>query len=211
MAKKIDLKMKHHLFPLQLSSRGLIQGNEVVNFLYGYLGKKKIQHLPIKYASVALDLDRQSEIIIDKGDLVQAIRSSISIPVVFVPHAYYGHIFSDSGFINPVPVTAARAIGATRIIAVNVLKHSSFPSVTLKKTKLPSSTHHIWDVLLETIEHAVSRLVDYQSLHLENGVLININTSGVKLGDFEKATQAIDMGYTQAKKYRNEIKSFLAP
>jgi NTE family protein len=209
MANKIDLKMKHRLFPMQLSSQGLVQGKEVVDFLYGYLGKQQIQKLPIKYAGVAMDLDRQCEIVIDKGDLVQAIRSSISIPVVFFPHQYYGHTFSDSGFINPIPVTAARSIGATRIIAVNVLKQISFPSTRLKKKKAPSKKHSAWDVLFKTIEHAVSRLVDYQATHLENGVIININTGGVKLSDFEKATEAIVMGYKQAKKYHKEIKEFL--
>ena len=210
MAKKIDLKTKFRLFPMQLSPQGLIQGKEIIDFLYGYLGAQQIQNLPVKYACVAIDLNRRREIIIDKGDLVQAIRSSIAIPVVFVPHEYYGHTFTDSGFINPIPVTAARTIGATRIIAVNVLKNVTFPSIPLKKRRAPAKQYSAWDALLATIEHAVSRLVDYQTMNLENGFVINVNTSGVRLSDFEKAKEAIDMGYKQAKQYRDQIRTFLA-
>lgn len=209
MAKSIDLKMKHQLFPIQLSLQGLIQGNKVIDFLYRHLGRQQIQNLPIKYASIAMDIDRQCEIVLDKGDLVQAIRSSISIPVAFFPYDYYGHTFIDSGFINPIPITAARTIGATRIIAVNVLPQIEYIPTLLKKTKKTSRAHSAWEALTKTIELAVSRLVDYQAAQIETGFMININTSGIKLSDFEKAQQAIDMGYKQAKTYQREVQQFL--
>jgi len=208
-AAGIDLKMKQKLFPIQLSSQGFIQGDYIVKFLYKKLGKIKIENLPIKYACTAVDLDRQHEIVIDKGDLVQAIRSSISIPVVFVPHEHYGHTFIDGGFVNPVPITAARLIGATRIIAVNVLRRTAYPSCKLKKVRSSSKKYNAWEVMMNTLNLGFSRLIDYQFIQLEDGFMIDINTNDVKLSDFEKARMAIDIGYKQAKNYRREIDRFI--
>jgi predicted acylesterase/phospholipase RssA len=209
LACSIDRKTKHSLFPPGLSLQGFIDGTDIVKFLYKRLGRKRIEHLPCKYASVATDLDQHIEVVIHKGDLVQAIRASISIPVVFIPYKYHGHTFIDGGFVSPVPITAALSLGATRIIAVNVLRRVNYITEAFEKKTRRHAMYSMKKVLFETADYATSRLIDFQEERIPKGFMMNIDTRGIHLSDFEKAKQAIDTGYKQAKKYRDRIAPFL--
>lgn len=205
LACAIDRKTKRALFHPGISLQGFIDGKEIMKFLYKHLGRKKIEHLPRKFASVATDLDRHTEIVIHRGDLVEAIRASISIPVVFVPHEYLGHTLIDGGFVSPVPVTTALSLGATEIVAVNVLRRVEYRSEGLERTKSTHTVYTMKKVLFETIDYTISRLIDYQEERITTGFMINIDTQDIGLSDFDKAKEAIDTGYKQAKKYRRRI------
>ena len=91
-----------------------------------------------KFASVATDLDSGREVWLMKGSLVQAVWASISMPGLFPAIKNNNRWLVDGGLVNPVPVSACRALGADIIIAVNlngdiVGKHRKDPSDTLKK------------------------------------------------------------------------------
>ncbi len=208
IASKVDKKTKKWLFPLRISKKGLVDGKNVIKYLTPYLGNKRIEDLPIKYASVATDIEEEAEIIIDRGNLVQAIRASISIPVVFVPYLYRGRVLIDGGFVSPVPITVAQKLGAKKIIAVNVLRRIVYKQQEISSVLPTDKSHSIKKVFLDTVELATSRLIDYQMMHLKDGILININTAGIGLSQFERAREAIDRGYEQAKKYRKALARF---
>jgi NTE family protein len=54
------------------------------------------------------------------GDIVLAIKSSLSVPIIFNPVQINGKILVDGGLSEPVPVDAARKLGADFVIAVNL-------------------------------------------------------------------------------------------
>jgi NTE family protein len=60
------------------------------------------------------------EIWITRGPILNAARASCAIPGVFTPVKYGNHWMLDGGLVNPVPVSAARALGADVVIAVNL-------------------------------------------------------------------------------------------
>lgn len=166
-----------------------------------YLGGIKIEELPIRYASVATDIENESEIIIDKGDLIHAIRSSISIPVAFVPNSYAGRVLIDGGFVNPVPITVAQKLGAKKIIAVNVLPRIEYPQVFISSQSPSNKTYNIKQIFAETFDLITSRLIDYEITKMKDGIIIDIDTTGIGISHFEKAKEAIDRGYKDTKKY----------
>jgi NTE family protein len=55
-----------------------------------------------------------------RGNTGQAVRASSSIPGVFLPTLIAGRRYVDGGVISPVPVDAARKMGANFIIAVDI-------------------------------------------------------------------------------------------
>ncbi|KFO68944.1 hypothetical protein ER57_00325 [Smithella sp. SCADC] len=59
------------------------------------------------------------------SDLIEAIRASISVPGIFTPLKKNGGFLVDGGLVNPVPVSAARNMGADYVIAVD-LNHDIF-------------------------------------------------------------------------------------
>ena len=99
---------------------GLIEGNKVTEFLAKILGRRKIRDLPIPFRAVATEITSGREVVIDDGDLVDAIRASISVPGVFSPAERGGGLLVDGGLVDPVPVGVCRAMGAERVIAVDL-------------------------------------------------------------------------------------------
>lgn len=207
---KIDKKKKKWLFKLHISKKGFVDGKNVIKYLKPYLGAKKIEELPIKFIAISTDIENRSEIIIDKGNLIQAIRSAISIPVVFMPHNYAGRVLIDGGFVNPLPITVAQKFGAKKIIAVNVLRKIDYKQCEISSVQPTNKTYNMKKVFLEISDYIFSRLIDYQLLYLKNGILININTKGIGLSHFEKAREAIDRGYDQTQKYRKDLKHLVS-
>ncbi|HEY8105258.1 MAG TPA: patatin-like phospholipase family protein [Gemmatimonadales bacterium] len=72
--------------------------------------------LPIPFRAVATDLGTRQEVVLDRGDLAQAVRASFSLPLVFRPVVLNGRTLTDGGMVENVPVGAARRLGATRVI-----------------------------------------------------------------------------------------------
>lgn len=99
---------------------GLIDGQKVAAFLSDYLSGRKIEDLPVKFRAVATDLLTGAEVILDCGDVTEAVRSSIAVPGLLTPVRRNGQILLDGGLVNPVPVSVVREMGADSVIAVDV-------------------------------------------------------------------------------------------
>ncbi|HEU4828113.1 MAG TPA: patatin-like phospholipase family protein [Gemmatimonadales bacterium] len=80
------------------------------------LARGDFDRLPIPLRVVAADLADRSAVILSSGDLARAVRASIAIPLVFVPERIDGRFLADGGLAANIPVAAARAEGAERVI-----------------------------------------------------------------------------------------------
>jgi NTE family protein len=76
--------------------------------------------LPLRFRSVATDVERRSAVVLGDGDLAQAVRASIAIPVVFAPVNRDGRLLVDGGLTANEPIGVARRLGATRVLSVDV-------------------------------------------------------------------------------------------
>lgn len=99
---------------------GLIGGERLVAEMRRHLGDVRIEELPVPYAAVTTDLVTGHEVWLQSGDLVEAMRASISLPGVFPPVSIDGRWMVDGALVNPVPVSTCRALGAQMVIAVNL-------------------------------------------------------------------------------------------
>nr|WP_290683257.1 patatin-like phospholipase family protein [Aminivibrio sp.] len=99
---------------------GLIEGTKVTDFLTEIVGSLDMDVLPVRFASAATDVMTGKEVVIVDGDLVSAIRASISVPGIFTPARRNGSFLVDGGLVDPVPVSVCRALGADVVIAVDL-------------------------------------------------------------------------------------------
>ncbi len=99
---------------------GMIRGQALVDAMERHIGGLKIEDLGRPYAAMATDLLTGHEVWLRKGDLVQAIRTSYSLPGIFEPVRVDGRWLVDGALVNPVPVSACRAMGAQMTIGVNL-------------------------------------------------------------------------------------------
>jgi NTE family protein len=103
-----------------LSGSGLIGGGRLAERLHGTIGTTMIDDLPLRFAAIATEIGTGHEIWLTRGRLIDAVKASYSLPGVFSPVHVGGRWLMDGALVNPVPVSAARALGARVVIAVNL-------------------------------------------------------------------------------------------
>ncbi|MCH6587979.1 MAG: patatin-like phospholipase family protein [Proteobacteria bacterium] len=104
----------------RVRSGGMIGGRHLVQAMQEHLGDTTIEALRRPFVAVATDLVTGHEVWLRKGNLIEAIRTSFSLPGVFPPVRMNGRWMVDGALVNPVPVSICQALGAQMVIAVNV-------------------------------------------------------------------------------------------
>lgn len=99
---------------------GLIDGKKVTDFLRHHVQEKAIEDLATPFCAVSTNLADGQEVVIRKGDLIEAVRASISVPGIFTPVKKDGMVLIDGGLVDPVPVSVVRSMGADQVIAVDL-------------------------------------------------------------------------------------------
>lgn len=156
IALSVDRVMVAKMLAPGLSSSGFVDNERIRKYLRQYVGEISIEQLQIPFASVATDLITGAEVIINKGSLVEAIMASIAIPALFQPVYHSNRYLIDGGLTNPLPISAAKKMNATKTIAVNVApnpgriknekKNSGFSinkTVSLLRTRLLRETNNL--------------------------------------------------------------------
>lgn len=116
------------LVDLSLPRAGFIEGHKIQAYFSERLSKQHFEELDIPLAIIAADLLTGEEVILDSGDLSQALRATISFPGVLVPVEIEGHLLIDGGVINPVPADVVRRMGAQIVMAVDVSAQPDKPT-----------------------------------------------------------------------------------
>jgi len=109
---------------VRLFSGGLVQGQKLQDYVDGEVRQRPIERLRLPFAAVATELETGARTVFTRGDTGQAVRASCSIPGVFEPAAIGGRHYVDGGVVSPVPVDAARQLGADFVIAVDISARS---------------------------------------------------------------------------------------
>jgi NTE family protein len=99
---------------------GLLRGQRLVDAMREVVGNPLIESLPLHFTAVAVDLQRQREVWLQRGPLWDAIRASFAIPGLFTPHALHGRDLVDGGLLAPLPIAATRLSDAHRLVAVDM-------------------------------------------------------------------------------------------
>lgn len=108
------------LLDVRLTGGGLIDGRQLVALLHKLKITGTIEDCEKPFAAIATDLETGREIWLRQGPIDLAVRASISLPGILSPLRHGDRWLVDGGLVNPVPVSACRALGADIVIAVNV-------------------------------------------------------------------------------------------
>ena len=76
---------KSDVADFRLSTKGLIVGQKLQDYINQKVGDKPIQHFPIPFAAVATDFENGQAVAFNHGNTGQAVRASSSIPTIFRP------------------------------------------------------------------------------------------------------------------------------
>ena len=102
------------------STSGFLKGEKLAALVNQQVDGKKIEQLSRRFGAVVTDLDSGARVVLKSGDTGTAVRASAAIPNVFQPVTINGRRYVDGGLTSPVPVIAAREMGADIVIAVDI-------------------------------------------------------------------------------------------
>ncbi len=106
-----------------IPTRGFIKGRKITEWLKSVIGGISFRDLRIPFACVATDISTGEEVVIKEGSVVDAVRASASMPVIFTPARLGNRYLVDGGLVNPIPVRILREMGADFVIAVSVVPY----------------------------------------------------------------------------------------
>ncbi|MFW2178301.1 MULTISPECIES: patatin-like phospholipase family protein [unclassified Moraxella] len=112
------------LLDFTLSKQGIIEGVQLQNWVNTQVGGRKIEQLPIRFASIATNLSttdlNAQKMVFTTGDTGLAVRASSSVKNVFIPPRIQNQRYGDGGLVSLVPVKTAKDLGAKVVIAVDL-------------------------------------------------------------------------------------------
>ena len=189
---------KTDLVDLTLSTSGFIKGEKLQNYINRKVGNRPIQQFPIKFAAVATDFESGKPVVFNVGNAGQAVRASASIPNVFQPVVIGNRKYVDGGLSQPVPVSAAKKLGANFIIAVDI---SARPAKNVSQGMFS---------YLDQTFNVMSQTALRQELGQANVVIKPQVLELGSVGGFDQKQRAIQLGEQAARAALPEIKRKLA-
>ncbi len=178
---------------------GIIRGQHIQNLFTELCSPvykiRDFHNLPIPYLCIALDIETGEKVLLNKGNLPDAMRASMSIPSVFEPMEIDGHKLVDGGLIDNFPVSDVKAMGADIIIGVDVGHGSQGP-----KEKLSMFS------IMENAMFLYSEKVMEQSLKQVN-LLIKPNLHGLGTASFTDDDSLMAYGEYAAREVYDQLKA----
>ena len=183
--------------------QGLVQGQKLLATLrrmtLPVAGVTEFDQLPIPFRAMATDIVTGEGVALQRGDLAQSLRASLSAPAVFAPVELDGRLLVDGGLTANLPVDLARQMGVDRLIVVDV----SFPLVP--RSSLGSA--------LELSNQAITVLMAKETQRARDSLGLQDLLIVPQLGefgstDFQRLGVAIDQGAAAARAQRAELSRY---
>jgi NTE family protein len=213
------------LMDLSWGKSGLVKGDKIINTLIDLVGEQLIEDLPIRYTAVATDVKGQREIWIKSGKLFDAIRASISIPLLFTPFKHKGVDLIDGGVLNPVPVAPTIGDETDMTLAVNLggppesteklndmISAPAFHSSKLNEringfisrlqrsvTSWSGRDWGAYDIAIQGFEAMQSTIARQKLAAYPPDLVIEIARNACRTLEFDRAPEMIELGYRKAK------------
>jgi NTE family protein len=163
---------------VRLFSGGLVQGQALQDYVNQLVHKQPIEQLKMPFAAVATELESGTRTVFVRGNTGRAVRASSSIPGVFEPVEIHGKHYVDGGVVSPIPVDAARRLGADFVIAVDI---SAAPD--------GSNPQGMMNIVGQSIDIMGRQLAAQESARAD--VVIRPDLRGIGPTAFEQKNQAI--------------------
>lgn len=157
-------KKYHYLKDISFNN-GFLSGKMFENDFRKIFNKAEFKDLKTPLSIISTNLISGAPFIFKKGDLANAVRASISIPLAFSPFKYEDKFLVDGGLSNPVPDDIVRSMGADIVISVNLYNDYEFFYKRLEFSR----------VIMRSIEIILSNLS--KSTLKDSDIIINPDSS----------------------------------
>ena len=190
---------------------GLIRGDRIIARLRDIVGDVAIESLPVPFVAVATDIDRMREVWLTRGDLFDAVRASMAMPMIFTPHVVDGRELVDGGLMTPLPIAATRPMHVDRVIAVDVnapvpWSHPWLPEKPLEVTAAAAAPaparrgRGMVELMSRAYDTMQAKMTRLQIAHDPPDLLIQVPGHVAMFHEFWRAAELRELGRDAATK-----------
>jgi len=130
---------------------GLLRNDAVRRLIEEQVRGRPIEDWPIRFGAIATDFTTGARVLLSSGDAAAAVTASSSLPVLYTPVSIAGRALVDGALAEPVPIRAARELGADVVIAIDV---------AFRPSEEPA--RNLLDAPFQAMHILVNRLIDEQ-------------------------------------------------
>lgn len=226
--RHLTLRDVINLMDLRFSG-GMVKGEKLFGFFQEDYRNPAIEELEQRFVSVATEMQTGRESWLTRGPILPAARASCAIPGLFAPVKFDGRWMLDGGLVNPVPVSAARALGADVVIAVNLNvqirpRRSDRGSGRIEKGAEDSSLWGkvqaylssdgdedpgLFDAITASINIMQDRITRSRMAGDPAEITLSPRLSNFALMDFHRAEEAIEEGRRLVREHAEEIRAWV--
>jgi NTE family protein len=180
-----------------LSRYGFATNDRMVSFLTRTLKVQTFEELRIPLGVTATDFNTGEGMVFTSGSIIDPVRASCAYPGMFLPVEIRGRWLVDGMLSNPVPTRPLRAMGAERVLAVQLKGQWS-------KTTAP---RHLFDVIGQSF--AIAQDMMSSVWRSAADLVIEPDVAGFDYDDFKRAGELIRVGELAMRRALPEVRKWL--
>ena len=180
-----------------LSRYGFATNDRMVSFLTRTLKVQTFEELRIPLGVTATDFNTGEGMVFTSGSIINPVRASCAYPGMFLPVEIRGRWLVDGMLSNPVPTRPLRAMGAERVLAVQLKGQWS-------KTTAP---RHLFDVIGQSF--AIAQDMMSTVWRSAADLVIEPDVAGFDYDDFKRAGELIRVGELAMRRALPEVRKWL--
>jgi len=182
------------------STLGILKGKKVEEFLSRHLPVLTFEEASIDLRIVATDFWKREEVVFRSGQLIPAIRASISVPVLLEPLQLGGRVLTDGGTVNPLPYDLIRP--ECDILA----------AIDVSGEKIPDNEHPVPSMLeniFSTYQIMQASIVRGKMAASRPDILVQPELVNIQFMDFYKKDEILEGVTGDVEWFREELEGML--
>lgn len=186
---------KYQISIPQSFSKGIYNFNMLNAFLRNSLHIRDFNKLPTPFLCIATNIENGEQVILNHGNLAEAILASSALPSLFSPVEIGGKLLVDGGIVNNYPIDEVRNLGADIIIGVDVQENFA------DRIKLKDASRIIIQI---SNFHSFRKIDENQK---KTDIYIKPNIENFTIMSFDSAEEIIERGEEKANEIYQQLKS----
>jgi NTE family protein len=177
-----------------------LKGKGFERFLYKLLPVRSFEELKIPLKVVATDFWRRREVIFETGELIPAIRASMSIPGLVKPIKIGDTVLVDGGAVNPVPYDTIRQ-ECDILIAINV----SGSKTSLRQDNMPS----LMESIMSTFQIMQTSIMEHKLRISQPDIYIKPELKNIKALEFYRYAEIMNGVKNDVQHFKDEVAKWI--
>lgn len=194
-----------NLLDFQWSLNSLVKGEKLMDAMKEVVPDANIEDLPIPFCAVATDLKTGGEVVLNEGSLYDAMRASISLPLVFSQVENDGRLLVDGGLVNGLPLNRVKRQTGDLLVAVNLDNYQWRDPSEVKvegrfarlRSKLSSMSDNYFNLLDRSLTISMRQNVTLALQQTPPDVYLNVDMHGYDSFDYDNAREIAQLGQEQ--------------